>query len=350
MLDHNVTKKMRERVSKTEKLGENISLVTESFSDNLLMLYQSKLIDSKQDVYTDNLKVKGKVSESAKILHGLIKANYSNVQLVESVYDSSILADEFFIYVTTWYDDTKIIAFSSKHDIVVSILDVVKENFKLVVEGEIDWFFRTSNGTSSISSKINPTFLPNDYMYPFIKGGIEQYYDAYLKSNATILLLVGPPGTGKTTFLRGLLVNSQERAMVTYDEELLEKDNFFVNFIKSDKRFLIIEDADTLIGTRDAGNHIMAKFLNIGDGLMDIGDKKIIFSTNITDITKIDSALTREGRCFDILNFRGLTGIEAQKLATHLGIEYEASGDDIPVSEVYTAKKNGNRKKKFGFI
>jgi adenylate kinase family enzyme len=39
--------------------------------------------------------------------------------------------------------------------------------------------------------------------------------------------LIGPPGTGKTTFIRGLLAHRSCSAIVTYDAGILEKDGFF---------------------------------------------------------------------------------------------------------------------------
>lgn len=46
--------------------------------------------------------------------------------------------------------------------------------------------------------------------------------------------------------------------------------------------------------------------------------RKIIFTTNLADVTDIDEALIRPGRCFAIRNLRNLTTDEARALARRL--------------------------------
>jgi ATP-dependent 26S proteasome regulatory subunit len=42
----------------------------------------------------------------------------------------------------------------------------------------------------------------------------------------------------------------------------------------------------------------MSRFLNISDGLIKLPNKKLVFTTNVTNFENIDSALLRPGRCF----------------------------------------------------
>ncbi|MCE5361477.1 AAA family ATPase [Candidatus Igneacidithiobacillus taiwanensis] len=159
---------------------------------------------------------------------------------------------------------------------------------------------------------------PRDSMYPFLREigiGLHDFYQRYEASEASILLLIGPPGTGKTSFIRGFLHATQKDAIVSYDPKILEKDNIFSDFLAGNADVLVIEDADELLRQRENGNTLMHRFLSLGDGLVKIPRKKMIFSTNIESISRVDPALLRPGRCFATLHFRALTPAEAQQVA-----------------------------------
>ena len=61
-----------------------------------------------------------------------------------------------------------------------------------------------------------------DEFYPWIKEGVESYLDRFMSSESSILLMIGPPGTGKTSLLRHLICSRNLTAMFSYDEALLE--------------------------------------------------------------------------------------------------------------------------------
>jgi ATP-dependent 26S proteasome regulatory subunit len=158
-------------------------------------------------------------------------------------------------------------------------------------------------------------------MYPFLSKDLFEYYDDYMDSSASVLVLLGPPGTGKTSFIRGLLQYTKTNALVSYDASILEKDYIFARFVEGQNNVMILEDADTFLGCRSDGNDVMHKFLNVGDGLITSKGKKMIFSTNLPSIKDIDPALVRPGRCFDVLEFRPMQETEHQALADKLGID-----------------------------
>lgn len=219
------------------------------------------------------------------------------------------------------------------------------------VTNEIEWVY--SNDGQSIEIPLRPDRMPTKEMYPFLEGKtLEQYYDDFMSSSASILLLIGPPGTGKTTFIRGMLQHCNSSAMVSYDANILEKDYVFASFIEGDKSVLVLEDADMFLKSREDGNTMMHKFLNVGDGLVTTRNKKLVFSTNLNSIKEIDPALIRPGRCYDILSFRELTQDEAEKLAKVCNIDLKGSREKWSIADVFFEQNTNSAKpakRKMGF-
>lgn len=187
----------------------------------------------------------------------------------------------------------------------------------------IRWIYK-SDGTS-VRLPLDTQTMPRTEFYPFIDS-LQNYYNSFLSSRSNILVLIGQPGTGKTSFIKGLIDHDKSGAVISYEESILKDDQIFADFMSGDEKFLVLEDADTFLSSRQkSGNTVMHKFLNVGDGLISTRNKKIVFSTNLPSARDIDHALIRPGRCFDILKFGRLSKQQCQNIKP----EYDGPGDIV---------------------
>lgn len=280
---------------------------------------------------------------------------FDDLLFVQGSASSGFIIDEETDNYITYYvnsNSTTVRCFGDK-EFVEAIICEVETQFS-VVTSHIEWVYGSDG--HSVNVPLNRERLPVAEMYPFLKGeSLESYYDRYMESNANILLLIGPPGTGKSTFIRGLLAHRECSAIVTYDAGILEKDGFFARFIEDDAEVMVLEDSDAFLKSRSDGNTMMHRFLNVGDGLVTTKGKKMIFSTNLPSIRDIDSALIRPGRCFDIVTFDQLSYDEAKALADKLGVSLPVVNMDgkYSIAEVFNEQLNAKKSianRKVGFI
>ena len=142
-----------------------------------------------------------------------------------------------------------------------------------------------------------------------------------------LTILHGDPGTGKTTYLRHLIVNLSKTHRFLYlplDQSKMLSEVSSVDFWRSQQLYdserklvVIMEDAEAFLLARDAtrGNTRVADMLNIGDGLMGDFLKMHILCTINCSLDDLDKAVTRAGRLLGYRRFQRLSREQAQRIA-----------------------------------
>lgn len=212
----------------------------------------------------------------------------------------------------------------------------------------IDWCYKSEGRLETSTIKLKNVEKISNNAYPWFNNDPIAYFKKYLDSNSANLLLLGPPGTGKSSFIAYMIREFGLETLITYDRELLDSDQLYSKFISSKYNLLLIEDADTMLLSREKdNNNMLHKLLNTSDGIVDTSGKKIIFTANIENKSRIDSALIRPGRCFDIVDFRHLTYKESCVVADELGIDLKKE-KEYTISEIYNG--TGKQIQKMGFL
>lgn len=190
---------------------------------------------------------------------------------------------------------------------------------------EINLIIRGHEGLELKGLEIKRTKLDLDLFYEddFVDMDATIRQRLLKKNDKGIILLHGPPGTGKTTYLRHLISRIKKRVLFLSPSAAgdLVNPDFVELLIDNPNTVVVIEDAETVVADRRVSSNASAvsNLLNISDGLLaDFLSVQLICTFN-SPLTMVDSALMRKGRLIAKYEFGPLSAGKAQRLSRHLG-------------------------------
>jgi SpoVK/Ycf46/Vps4 family AAA+-type ATPase len=204
-------------------------------------------------------------------------------------------------------EDTAVTLLSTNEDeiknfekVAEEYLEKTRKNTVSVLISGMDGFYLTPVGT------IDAPLMRENYTEEVLSGFDFVIKD--LKSNnpfGRLSIINGPPGTGKTYLIRGIINELEKSTIVLIPPKMIAEidgPSLLPTFISHKRRnknpiTLIIEDADACLAPRMNDNiSSISSLLNHTDGILGtLLDLKIIATTN-QDNMEFDEALTRAGR------------------------------------------------------
>jgi hypothetical protein len=161
-----------------------------------------------------------------------------------------------------------------------------------------------------------------------------------------VSVLFGPPGCGKTTYLRALMAKLLDRYVFYYlpisEFEILSNPRFVGFWLRESKhhgdkhKIAILEDAEELLLPRDESSRArVSNLLNIGDGFLGDHLKLQVIATTNVPMQNLDPAVTRPGRLMGAREFPRLSRASALRLAEAKGIGLLPEQADYSLAEIY---------------
>jgi len=204
-------------------------------------------------------------------------------------------------------------------------------------------------GTQTVTLEATTVLSEDDFRLHYGVNNWEWHQDLVVCLNGKqsgLVILEGPPGTGKTSYLRhlmGMLKASHRFYFIpTLNLDVISHPRF-INFWTNQRKrhddmqlVVILEDAESVLMTRRADNRDqVSTILNFTDGMMaDFLRLQIICTINAST-TEIDQALLRPGRLISHRVFRRLDPDQAAQLAQHLGRSLPAA-QNYSLADVYS--------------
>ncbi|GAA3222201.1 hypothetical protein GCM10010468_47860 [Actinocorallia longicatena] len=174
-----------------------------------------------------------------------------------------------------------------------------------------------------------------------------------------LLLLHGPPGTGKTTALRALAREWSAWCQVdcVLDPERLFASSAYLTGVavgpehQEDSavrrwRLLVLEDCDELIRgeAKESTGQGLSRLLNLTDGMLGQGRDVLVAITTNEDLSRLHPAVIRPGRCLAQLEIGRLSRSESAAWLERSGAEVPAIGrDGMTLAELTALASAGQR-------
>ena len=155
-----------------------------------------------------------------------------------------------------------------------------------------------------------------------------------------IIVVNGPPGTGKSFLIRSLISELDRRAVVCSPPSLFLREAKYLNKVtdRFRKAVVVLEDVGDFLTEDNFSMHIdsTSTLLNYSDGLLSLLANCLFVLTFNANIGKISQAITRPGRCLAQIEVGLLPFEQASKL-----VGFPIPKKEYTLAEVYEMRRIG---------
>ena len=107
-----------------------------------------------------------------------------------------------------------------EHETVAAVARDMGDRFGRSRLASVEWWFHSDGEAHSRNITMQPPPPVHDSYYPWLGEPVARFFVRYLDDSASVLFIMGEPGTGKTSLLRHFIYEHQLKALITYEEKL----------------------------------------------------------------------------------------------------------------------------------
>ena len=249
-------------------------------------------------------------------------------------------------------DETRVLGYAETAQDAERLVSKFSENYSKPPAPRAGCFYliRTGREISRELVLLGTETILDDQVFSLHYGsGSGEWHEGFIAklrgSNHGVSIFEGPPGTGKTSYLRHLMGVLKETHRFYFippaTMSVLSNPDFIGFWAEQRRRYadmqfvVILEDADAALMTRGADNREqVSAILNLSDGMLaDFLRLQIICTINCK-AADIDQALLRPGRLLCHRVFHRLDYAQASRLAETLGWQLPVV-QDYSLAEVF---------------
>ena len=179
----------------------------------------------------------------------------------------------------------------------------------------VEYYFYLGNASRSNTIQIEKKNISHTMPELYPDYNVAELVRQYLATPDSILILYGPPGVGKTQFIRYIMKQGTFGDIVyVKDPQVLQAGDFWAEMSSRSVDLMIFDDMDEGLKPRkkQKDTDFASNLLSFTSGIFE-KQTKIIITTN-QEIDEIDGAIVRPGRCFDFLTLHPLTYDQARAI------------------------------------